>query len=154
MILTYAITTAVAVMALISPVIVAVINNRHQLKLRKAELESDKLFDQANRIYSDKKVAYSNLISCASDFSVRLNGYVSYEKLISAINDANLYASDRVASQLDFFLDTVNESFHEHSSDYNSLPQESINEFSSELFDLTKECRRDLAASKPEISND
>ena len=154
MILTYAITTAVAVMALISPVIVAVINNRHQLKLRKVELESDRLFEQANSIYSDKKAAYSNLISCASDFSVRLNGYVSYEKLLSAINDAHLFASDSVAHQLDIFLDTVNESFHENSSNYNDLSTKAISNFSSELFDLTKECRRDLAASKPEISND
>lgn len=64
--ITWTITAIIAVSSFLSPIVVAIINNRHQARLRKYELEHDRqikqidlnqqaLIRQADVYYADKK---------------------------------------------------------------------------------------------------
>lgn len=63
--LTVTITTAIALVSLISPIFVSVINNRHQRKIRKMELEYDMDTRKLSSLYEDKKVAFTNFLIAA-----------------------------------------------------------------------------------------
>lgn len=58
--LTITISVIIALIALISPIAVAIINNRYHMKLRKMELQYEISTKQMDVYYSDKKQAYDN----------------------------------------------------------------------------------------------
>ena len=75
----------IAVIALISPIITAIINNIHQAKIRKLELEHDKAI---KKIDGDVRVA-EKIVVCA--FEKKTEIYLRFAKYIQQLNYANLH---------------------------------------------------------------
>lgn len=57
--LTVTISVIIALVALVSPIAVAIINNRYQARLRKMELQHDLEVKQMDVYYSEKKQAFN-----------------------------------------------------------------------------------------------
>lgn len=60
--ITWTITAIIGVSSFMSPIFVAIINNRHQRKMRKMELEYDMATKKLYSLYDDKKVAFTNFL--------------------------------------------------------------------------------------------
>ena len=63
--ITWIITTVIAVSSFLSPICVARINNKHQRKLRKLEIEHDMALKKLTVFYEDKKNAFSDFLYSA-----------------------------------------------------------------------------------------
>ena len=73
--ITWTITAIIAVSSFISPIFVAIINNKHQIKMRRLELEHDEYMRQLDLqqqtmvrqfdiYYADKKSCFSQFFTC------------------------------------------------------------------------------------------
>lgn len=82
----------VALSGILSPVLVAHLNNSHQLKMRKLELDFELTKSQAEMFYSCKKNAYDNLLQAIGK-QLQNTSIVDWRNLRSAINSAILYAN-------------------------------------------------------------
>lgn len=78
--LSLTVTSIIALIALLSPICVAIINNVHHTKIKKMELKNQMEQKQFEIYYSDKVKAFTNLTSYAG-------------KLITEIKDGNSYAN-------------------------------------------------------------
>ena len=113
---TWTITAIIAVSSFLSPIAVAIINNLHQAKMRKIELDHDRqikelnlkqqaIIRQADIYYADKKSAYSEVLRCAGTFASNKKSAEKYRALHSAIDTAFLFCSYGTRSYLDYFLE-------------------------------------------------
>lgn len=144
LVITWSITAIITVCSLISPVIVAVINNRHHTEIRKMELSHDESMRQFEIYYADKKTAFSNFLNAAGHFSSDKSDLKLYGQLQSLLNKALLFANAENQKLLcDFltFIDT--EAFAQgHSSD-------SLSTYSNKLNFLARSLNQELESSKP-----
>ncbi len=151
--ITWTITAIIAVSSFLSPIFVARINNKHQEKLRKLELEHDEymrqldlqqqmMIKQFDIYYSDKKAAFSNFLHAAGMYSMR-KGYSSdYETLQSSLQTALLFCNEKSKLLLSDFLEYANKIFGDNYSlhereEYNKTLTAVTNALNDEL-NLTK----------------
>lgn len=144
---TWSITAIIAACSLISPILVAMINNRHHTKIRQMELSHDESMRQFEIYYADKKTAFSNFLNAAGRFSSDKSDLELYGRLQSLLNKALLFANAENQKLLcDFltFIDT--EAFAQgHSSDL-------LSTYSNELNSLARSLNQELESSKPKMS--
>ena len=158
--ITWTITAIIAVSSFLSPIVVAIINNRHQARLRKYELEHDRqikqidlnqqaLIRQADVYYADKKAAFVEFAKCAGAFSMDRSRTARYQALHSAIDNALLFCnSENQAMLIDFQILVDTELF---GSSYN--PDERAN-YSTRVAKILTFLNKELESTKPIINSE
>lgn len=91
----------IAVIALISPICVAAINNYFQRKSHLIDIENDFLKFQYNAYYSKATEAFDNMLKAVGFFLGDTDDLDSYAKAISCINVTYAYSDDILARKLD-----------------------------------------------------
>ena len=91
----------IAVIALISPIFVATINNHFQRKNHLLDLENDFLKFQYNSYYLKATEAFDNMLMSVGLFLGDATDLDKYAKAISCINVAYAYCDEELAGRLD-----------------------------------------------------
>ena len=99
----------IALAAVISPVIVASINNKHQFKTRRLELDYELTKMQQETYYADKKAAFDTLLQKIGQHLTRQSNANSWDEFRSATNSAILFASDENKKLIIEFLNFAEE---------------------------------------------
>lgn len=116
--ITWTITAIIAVSSFLSPIFVAIINNRHHSKMRKLELAHDEQLrkldlQQQNTIhqfdiyYADKKKAFSDFLQAAGDYYASKHTLESYMKVQATAHSALLFCNGTTQAKLFDFLEYV-----------------------------------------------
>lgn len=108
--LTVTISVIIALVALVSPIAVAIINNHYQAKLRKIELQHDLEVKRMDLYYAEKKQAYYDLLKIAGIYRISPDP-INLEKLQSAAYSAILFCNQENKEKIDSFLYFANELF-------------------------------------------
>lgn len=87
---TLTITSIIALVALLSPICVALINNAHHAKIRKIELQNQLEQKQFEIYYADKVKAFTNLTSHAGKLVTEVNSGQSYTDIFTHFHNALL----------------------------------------------------------------
>lgn len=128
--LTITISVIIALASVISPIIVAKINNKHHLKLRKLELSHDYKCKQLDIYYSDKKQAFEAFTKSAGEY--RLNpDHRELAKLQSSAYSAMLFCNEQNKDKINSFVLFAVDNFH---SDYRI---ENIKKYDNSLFKVS-----------------
>lgn len=154
--ITWTITAVIAVSSFLSPIAVAIINNKHQAKIRALELEHDEhireldlkqqiITKQLDIYYADKKDAFSNFLNAAGLFSMGKQSLSSYERLQSSIQTAMLFCSPSNYALLSDFLVYIDQIF---GGGYTPSERD---EYSKTLTSITTSLNEELSSTKPII---
>lgn len=154
---TITVSVILAICALISPIITAIINNIHHTKIRKMELEYDKkslqtkliheaLIHQSDIYYADKKEAFADFLKTAGAFSMRKQSQHDYDALHSSIDKALLFCNEVNQSFLCEFQNYIDT--QAFGSTYS--PNERT-EYSRKLNEIALSLSEELDSSKPVI---
>lgn len=157
--ITWTITAVIAVSSFLSPIAVAIINNKHQAKIRALELEHDErvrmidlkqqtIIKQLDIYYADKKDAFSNFLNAAGLFAMGKQSRQDYERLQSTIQTAMLFCSPSNYALLSNFLEYVDNIF---GGGYTSSER---NEYSKTLTSITTSLNEELSSTKPIIDSE
>ena len=130
--LSWTITAAIAVMSLVSPIFVALINNYHLRKIRELDIaHTEKIKEMDNNLslskeyldvyFRDKKQALLNLIKCANRFSVNSMYDEPYSEFNTAVAQAMLFCNEETNHILRTFLLYVEKEVYGHSMDTHEL---------------------------------
>lgn len=156
--ITWTITAIIAVSSFLSPIFVALINNRHHTCIRKMELEHDALLRkldlqrqadirQTDIYYSDKKQAFSEFAVAAGNFAKSRSNHLMYEALQASANRALLFCNPNNQKQLCNFLNYV---------DIEVVGQESGRvlacDYSKALTSVVLSLNQELESTKPVIN--
>ncbi len=100
----YVVAVILLISSIISPIITTLINNQHQIKIKKIEMYEN-----------CKKEALSNFIECAEDYLLNFNFAEQSVKYYSALNKLFIYFSDIT---LDSFVpfDTASKNHSDYST--------------------------------------
>lgn len=155
--ITWTITAVIAVSSFLSPIFVAIINNRHHTKLRKMELEHDEYLKrlelqqhasirQSDIYYSDKKSAFSEFVKCSGEFSIDRQRGGRYQVLHSAIDNALLFCNPKNQKHLNDFLNYIDTQVFGSTSGINERV-----EYSKRLNEICLSLNQELESTKPVI---
>lgn len=158
--ITWTITAIIAVSSFISPIIVAIINNRHHTKIRKLELSHDeqiRKFDlqqqasvrQCDIYYADKRQAFLDFLEAAGNFSVKRGSNSHYEILQSTIQRALLFCNSDNQHRLHDFLSYVDESVY--GSTHTKTERTT---YSNTLIEIAVHLNEELESTKPVIQSE
>lgn len=156
---TWTITAVIAVSSFLSPIVVALINNRHHAKLRKMELKHDAhlrwldlqqstITRQFDIYYADKKKAFSDFADAAGLFSFAKEDGQAYQSLQSSVHIAMLYCNKSNYALLSDFLQYVDSIF----GDGYSLDDR--DEYTKKFTSVTSSLNEELASTKPVIQRE
>lgn len=106
--LSLTITSIIALIALVSPILVALINNAHHSKIRKMELQKQMEQKQFDTYYSDKAKAYSEFAHYAGALVAKIEYADSYSDLYSSIHKVLLMCSEENKQILADFINHLN----------------------------------------------
>lgn len=153
--ITWTITAIIAVSSFLSPILVAIINNRHHTRIRKLELEYDKnmkqldlnnqaTIRQADIYYADKKQVFTEFINASCNLYIHSNGRESYDHFIASLNRAILFCNSQNQEKLKNFLSFINNEIYCKDIFNNPTCVE-------RLFDLSLSLNHELELTKPVI---
>ncbi|WP_302327699.1 hypothetical protein [Enterocloster lavalensis] len=153
--LSWAITAVIAIVAFLSPIAVALINNFHTAKMKRLEFEHVEKLKQMEQLqqltekqfeiyYTDKKSAFSDFCQSAGVFSMGKQSNHDYEALHSALNRAMLFCNSNNQTDLRNFLAYVNQDVFGHG--YSLSERES---YSARLTDIILSLNAELESTKP-----
>ena len=131
---TITISVILAICALFAPSITAIINNRHQYKIRKLELQYD-----IKKHHSD--ITYKNkyFLDSAGEYSL-MNEYVgNYTKLLACSQNALLLCDDETKPLLLKFIKGLDENMTSNLHEYTILLSGIADSFNRELSLLSSE---------------
>ena len=155
--LSWTIPAAIAVVAFLSPIFVAIINNRHartmrqmdithQETLKKMESDAALIEKQFSIYYADKKVAFSDFLHAAGQFSLTTQSSPAYEALHASADRALLFCNANNKLYIIDFLDRVNEEF------YGVQPSRAQRKtYTSLITYIASSLNDELSATKPPI---
>ena len=120
--LSWAITATIAVVAFLSPIVVAIINNHHsrimrqmdiahQETIKKMESDTALIEKQFSIYYADKKAAFSDFLQASGQFSLTMQSTTAYEALHSSADKALLFCNGYNQELIIRFLERVDEEF-------------------------------------------
>ena len=131
-----------AIVAFVSPIAVAIINNRHQAEIRKLEMEQELKIKIADTYYDDKKKAFECFANAAGNF-ITYSGAVDrvrrLENLFSASHSAMLYCSEDNKNLILLFITFVVSEVDKGNK------FESKSDFTSRLLMITSELNAELS---------
>lgn len=155
--LSWAITAVIGVVALLSPIAVAIINNYHAYKMRqldiaheeekkKMELDHEAMQKQFEIYYADKRSAFSELLKEAGKFSTRKQSLDDYKALHSAVDNAILFCNPSTQQILISFIEQVDMEIFGGgcSEDERTL-------YTSLITKLSRQLNQELESTKPVI---
>lgn len=158
--ITWTITAVIAVSSFLSPIFVAIINNRHHAKIRKMELEHDEYMHQLNLnqqsivkqfdvYYADKKEAFSEFANTAGIFSMGKGSQRDYENLHSAIDKCMIFCNSENNQLLCDFQNYID--IQVFGGGYS--PSER-SEYSKRLNSVVLSLNKELQSTKPVIQSE
>lgn len=153
---TWTITAIIAVSSFLSPIFVAIINNRHHAKIRKMELEHDEhirwldfqqstIIKQFDVYYEDKKKAFSDFAHAAGLFSFAKQHSQEYQSLQSATHIAMLYCTPSNYDLLSDFLEYADNIFGDR------YTKNERDDYTKTLTTVITSLNEELASTKPVI---
>lgn len=140
------VTSVIAIAAIVSPMLVAVINNTHQTKLKILEFKHDSRVRQFEIYYADKKAAFSEFIRAAGVFASDRSDTSAYADLLSALNRAVLFCDHKNKTVLHDFLDFIDGKCFNSGEDLDSY-----REYSERLHGVADCLSLDLESTKPRV---
>lgn len=140
------VTSVIALAAIVSPTLVAIINNTHQTKLKILEFKHDSQVRQFEIYYADKKAAFSEFIRAAGVFASYRADTSAYADLLSALNRALLFCDHKNKTVLHDFLDFIDGECFNSSEDLDSY-----REYSKRLRNVADCLSLDLESTKPRV---
>lgn len=154
--ITWTITAVIAVSSFLSPIIVAIINNNHQLHMRNLELSHEKFKQQMDLqqqvsikqfdiYYSDKKSAFSEFLKMAGQYRVSNQRSGIYSQLQSSIQNALLFCNIENQKLLSDFLVYANDIFGVNQS------PDGRKQYSELLKNISISLNNELSLTKPII---
>lgn len=155
--ITWTITAVIAVSSFLSPIAVSIINNKHQAKIRKLELEHDtharqlELYNQAiakqfDVYYADKREAFSEFVKNAGVYSMGKQSTRDYECLHSALEKALLFCNVENQTLMINFLNYVDtDAFG------GGFSQGERTTYSKYLTEISLSLNKELESTKPVI---
>jgi hypothetical protein len=116
--LSISIAVIIAITALISPILVAIINNRHQFKmkkmeyeetqkLKKLEIQSDLQRHQWDTYYNKSTIVFEELANNVGNYLGYTADIEAYSKALGSINQARIYADKELQGYLDILMGDV-----------------------------------------------
>lgn len=155
--LSWVITATIAVAAFLSPIFVAIINNRHsrimrqmdimhQETIKKMESEAALIEKQFSIYYADKRAAFSDFLQAAGHFSSTTQSTSVYEALHSSADRALLFCNEYNRDFIIDFLKRVDEEFYGINA---SRTQR--REYTSLITSIASSLNDELSATKPPI---
>ena len=140
------VTSVIALAAIVSPMLVAIINNSHQAKLKTLEFKHNTQVRQFEIYYADKKAAFSEFIRAAGVFASDRADTSAYADLLSALNRALLFCDHKNKAVLHGFLDFIDNKFFNSDDDLDSC-----REYSERLHGVADCLSLDLESTKPRV---
>lgn len=140
------VTSVIAIAAIVSPTLVAIINNTHQTKLKILEFRHDSRVRQFEIYYADKKAAFSEFIRAAGAFASDRADTSAYADLLSALNRALLFCDHKNKTVLHDFLGFIDSEFFSSGEDLDSY-----REYSERLHGVADCLSLDLESTKPRV---
>ena len=132
---TITISIILAICALFAPSITAIINNKHQYKMRKLELQHDEYLHNFDIQYHNKYETYKNFIDAAGKYSMYNDYAGQYTEILSALQCALLICDSKT---LPLLLE-----FQEYIKNFSSIDREKyVKLFTS----ITESLNRELTA--------
>lgn len=149
------ITIGVAIAAFVSPVVVAIINNRSSRKIRKLELEHDEVMkkidcnhalsvERLHSVLSSKNQAFMNLIDCLSKFYENPSDNLYKTNLVSSMYKAAMYCEDAKIQNNVFSM------IYMLKSDFSGASDKTLDSFASSMESLVYALQFEMSGSKPE----
>ena len=136
---TITISVILAICALFAPSITAIINNRHQYKIRKLELQYDIKKHHSDSTYKNKYDTYKAFLDSAGEYSL-MNEYVgNYTKLLACSQNALLLCDDETKPLLLKFIKGLDENMTSNLHEYTILLSGIADSFNRELSLLSSE---------------
>lgn len=136
---TITISIILAICALFAPSITAIINNRHQYKIRKLELRYDFMSHQSDIIYNNKYTVYKAFLEESSKYSM-FNEYAkNFTSVLACAQDALLLCNPQTKKLLLDFSERFNEHTSANKKEYISLLNQIADAFNNELSALSME---------------
>lgn len=136
---TITISVILAICALFAPSITAIINNRHQYKIRKLELQYDIKKHHSDITYKNKYDTYKAFLDSAGEYSL-MNEYVgNYTKLLACSQNALLLCDDETKPLLLKFIKGLDENMTSNLHEYTVLLSGIADSFNRELSLLSSE---------------
>ena len=145
--LTVTISVIVALAALISPIIVACINNWHHTKIRRLELEHDMSMKKLSIFYEDKKNAFSNFLLNAGKVCTDEESNVEELDFYAYAQLASLFASTENRQRISRFTSEIMQYLN------TGIPPERYDYFLKAVSDIADALNNELAALNTEICN-
>ena len=156
--LSLAVTIILAITSILSPIIVAIINNWHHSKIRRKELEHDArirqmdlqqqaITHQLSIYYEDKKVAFSEFLNAAGTYSMGKQSTHDYENIQAATQTVLLFCNSENQALILEFLNYIDDIVGD------SYSHQERSEYSKTLAKLTIALNQELEATKPELEN-
>ena len=136
---TITISIILAICALFAPSITAIINNRHQYKIRNLELKYDFMSHQSDVIYKNKYTAYKAFLEEASKYSM-FNEYArDFTAVLASVQDALLLCDDKTKPFLLQFIKGMEDHSSSNRHEYVALLNNISDSFNRELASLSIE---------------
>lgn len=157
--ITWTITAIIAVSSFLSPIAVAIINNRHHARIRKMELEHDEYMrwldlqqtttvKQFDIYYADKKKSFADFANAAGQFSFAKEEEREYKMLQSSAHTAMLYCNKSNYDLLSDFLEYIDNIF---GSGYTKAERD---DYTKTLTSVITSLNEELASTKPVIQRE
>ena len=136
---TITISIILAICALFAPSITAIINNRHQYKMRKLELECDLKRQHSSITYKNKYDTYKAFLDSAGDYSLMHSYAGNYTKMLACSQNALLLCDSETKSLLLKFIKGLDENMTSNRHEYTVLLSGIADSFNCELASLSVE---------------
>lgn len=146
--ITVTITAAIALVSLISPVIVALINNRHHRKMRELELEYDITKSKLAMLYENKKTAFSNFLVDAGRGCFDSGNPEVEMKFYASSQNALLFASEKNRTLISQFIQNTAQLL-----DSSSYDDDATHKLQEELSNLAVSLNEELTILESDIYN-
>lgn len=158
--ITWTITAVIAVSSFLSPIAVAIINNKHQAKVRRLELEHDErimelelqqqsVVKQFDIYYVDKRESFSDFVKQAGQFSMSKQSVKHYELLHSAIDTCLLFCNSSNQQRLCEFQQYIDNQVF--GATYTIVERTS---YSQKLNEISLALNQELESTKPIIQRE
>ena len=102
-------TGIIAIIALISPIVVAMINNFFSYFMRRLEFKARMKERQFDTYYTDKKEAFTEFVKDASELVTCIKSGNRYQAIFNSIHKAMLFSNEDNKKLLSDFLEYVND---------------------------------------------
>ncbi len=145
--ITWTITAIIAVSSFLSPIFVAIINNFHQRKLRKLELEYDMSLKKLTVFYENKKNAFSNFLCEAGKACTDMGLPPTELDFYAHAQTAILFASKENQLLISSFIQTAAEELDGTASDF------ACHKLQSQLSSIAIALNKELTLIQADITN-